>query len=150
MFRWDMGNLIQPIRSTTQLDSDASSEVSREFLRSFLRRHLAAKQVVALPNVGYFLRLQVCLFSFCGCLELPGYWTFHESLLSGGMFIISNRWKGRFSCCASDWACTCRSLQIMTFWGSCYSLILSRMSSKHVQHPISQPLMKALNFRLGF
>ena len=84
------GNLIQPIRSTTQLDSDASSEVSREFLRSFLRRNLAGKQVVAPPNVGYFLRLQICLFSFCGCLELPGYWTFHESLLSGGMFITLN------------------------------------------------------------
>ena len=148
-----MGNLIQPIRSTTQLDSDASSEVSRKFLRSFLRRNLAGKQVVAPPNVGCFLRLQICLFSFCGCLELPGYWTFHESLLSWGMF-LSNRWKGRFSCCAfggyAHAGFTRRSLQIMTFLGSCYSLILSRMSSKHVQHLISQPLMKALYFRLGF
>ena len=31
--------------------------ISMEFLRLFLRRHLAGKPVVALPNVGYFLRL---------------------------------------------------------------------------------------------
>ena len=29
-----------------------------EFLPSFLRRHLARKRVVALPNVGCFLRLR--------------------------------------------------------------------------------------------
>ena len=39
--------------------------ISTEFLCSFLRRHLAGKQVVASPNVGCFLRLnvvQLCFF----------------------------------------------------------------------------------------
>ena len=105
-----MGNLIQPIRSTTQLDGDASSEVRREFLRSFLRRNLAGKQVVAPPNVGCFLRLQICLFSFCSCLELPGYWTFHESLLSWGMFITFKLLKRTFLLLRLClwWVCTCR------------------------------------------
>ena len=48
-----VGNLVQPIRSTTQI-----WVVTRiEFLRSFFRRHLAGKPVVASPNVGCFLRL---------------------------------------------------------------------------------------------
>ena len=48
-----VGNLIQPIRSTTQIWI-----VTRiEFLRSFFRRQLAGKPVVASPNVGCFLRL---------------------------------------------------------------------------------------------
>ena len=48
-----VGNLVQPIRSTTQI-----WVVTRiEFLRSFFRRHLARKPVVAPPNVGCFLRL---------------------------------------------------------------------------------------------
>ena len=48
-----VGNLIQPIRSTTQIWI-----VTRiEFLRSFFRRHLAGKPVVASPNGGCFLRL---------------------------------------------------------------------------------------------
>ena len=52
-----VGNLIQPIRSTTpDLGIDASS-LWYQFLRSFLRRHLAGKPVVASPNVDFFLRL---------------------------------------------------------------------------------------------
>ena len=42
---------------------------------------------------------------------------------------------------------TSRGLQIMIFRGSCYSFILSRVSSKHV---VSQPLIKTLNFQFGF
>ena len=45
-----LGNLIQPIRSTTQ--------IIMKFLCSFLRHHLAGKPVVALPNVTCFLRLR--------------------------------------------------------------------------------------------
>ena len=50
-----VGNLIQPIRSTTQIW--VVCIIGMEFLRLFLRCHLVGKPVVALPNVGYFLRL---------------------------------------------------------------------------------------------
>ena len=36
-----------------------ASLISVEFLRSFLRLHLERKEVVASPNVGWFLRLHV-------------------------------------------------------------------------------------------
>ena len=48
-----VGNLLQPIRNTTQI----WRVISMEFLRSFLRRHFAGKPVVASRNVGCFLRL---------------------------------------------------------------------------------------------
>ena len=43
------------------LGSDAWRVVSMAFLRSFLRRHLAVKPVVASPNFGCFLRLQLLM-----------------------------------------------------------------------------------------
>ena len=45
------------------LGSDAWRVISMEFLRSFRRRHLAVKPVVASPNVGCFLRLQLLMKS---------------------------------------------------------------------------------------
>ena len=50
-----VGNLIQPIRSTTQIW--VVCIISMEFLCLFLRCHLVGKPVVVLPNVSCFLRL---------------------------------------------------------------------------------------------
>ena len=50
-----MGNLIRPIRSTTQIW--VMSVISMEFLRLFLRCHLAGKPLIASTNVGCFLKL---------------------------------------------------------------------------------------------
>ena len=46
-----VGNLIQPIRSTTQIRIVTRHQYG--FLRSFLRRHLAGKPVVASPNGNF-------------------------------------------------------------------------------------------------
>ena len=58
-FDWScrVGNLIQPIKSTTQIWVVTRHRI--EFLGSFLGRHLAGKPVVASPNVGCFLRLSL-------------------------------------------------------------------------------------------
>ena len=48
-------NLIQPIRSTTQIWVVTRHQYG--FLRSFLRRHLAEKLAAASPNIGCFLRM---------------------------------------------------------------------------------------------
>ena len=50
-------NLIQPIRSTTQIS--VVTRHQHQHLRSFLRRHLAGKSVVASPNVCCFLRINL-------------------------------------------------------------------------------------------
>ena len=50
-----MGNLIQPIRGTSQIWVETHHQY--EFLHSFPRHHLAGKPVVASPNVNCFLRL---------------------------------------------------------------------------------------------
>ena len=56
-----------------------------ELLRSFLRRHLAGKPVVASPNVGCFLRLQI-----------------HNKLIDkiwvGGLYSRLNRRKSQCQC----------------------------------------------------
>ena len=48
-------DLIQPIRSTTQIWIVTRHQYG--FLRSFLRRHLAGKLVAASPNIVCFLRI---------------------------------------------------------------------------------------------
>ena len=65
-----------------------------KFLRSFLRRHLAGKPVVALPNVGCFLRLKNLQFFKSGkigsCLVCWGsYWQIRVS-----RFIITFVFEG--------------------------------------------------------
>ena len=50
-----VGNLIQPIRNTTQIWLVTRYQYGISAL--FLRRHLAGKPVVASPNVNCFLRL---------------------------------------------------------------------------------------------
>ena len=53
-----VGNLIQPIRGTTQILVVTRHQMM-QFLPSFLRRHLAGKPVVESPNVDCFLRLSL-------------------------------------------------------------------------------------------
>ena len=63
-----MGNLLQPIRSTTQIWVVTRHQYG-EFLCSFLRRHFMGKSVVTSQSVVCFLRLAwqalvvVCFFS---------------------------------------------------------------------------------------
>ena len=84
----------QPIIALTR--SGWWHAISMEFLRSFLRRHFAGKPVVALPNVGCFLRLKTHAKLWCislTCLRIlvvsstPVYlswvWTFSWSNLPG-------------------------------------------------------------------
>ena len=75
----------RPMRSTTQIW--VVTRYSMEFLSSFLRRHLVGKPVVALPNVGCFLRLQPDYISVF-CFLKSEKWPFnHSSDMSH--FIIS-------------------------------------------------------------
>ena len=74
------GNLIQPIRSTTQV-------ISMEFLRSFLRRHLAGKPMIASLNVGCFLRLTKMLI-----------WCFYLIVLQKCDHILTELWAQDESC----------------------------------------------------
>ena len=67
-----ISHMARPIRSTNQIW--VVTHYSMEFLSSFLRRHLAGKPVVALPNVGFFLRLQpdyVSVFCFLKSKKWP-------------------------------------------------------------------------------
>ena len=66
----------RPMRSTTQIW--VVTRYSMEFVSSFLRRHLAGKPVVALPNVGCFLRLQPDYISVF-CFLKSEKWPFNHS-----------------------------------------------------------------------
>lgn len=83
----------------------------------------------------YLLHWQgkICLFSLWGCLDLSDYWTFLEPLTRIFLLLRLMAHAGF----------TSRGLQIMIFRGSCYSFILSKMSSKHV---VSQPLYHNFKF----
>ena len=80
-----VGNLIQPIRSTTQIWGVTRHQYGIFVLVS-LRRNLAGKQVVASPNVRCFLRLnvvQLCLVAKISgsCVNKTTLFSFLESLL---------------------------------------------------------------------
>ena len=67
------------------LGSDCAWRViSMEFLRSFLRRHLAVRPVVASPNVGYFLRLQLLMKNMSWVNMTK--WQMLSSILNSGHF----------------------------------------------------------------
>ena len=80
-------NLIQPIRSTTQIWIVII--IIMEFLRSFLRRHLARKPVIASPN--YRLFSQAILYSpfciMCTAAPSPKKIVWERSLYTGYHFL---------------------------------------------------------------
>ena len=77
---WLVGNILRPIRSTTQIWAVARHGYGQEFLCSFFRRHFARKPPVASQDVFCFLRLQntcsSCKRSSLGCRWCSG--AFHQ------------------------------------------------------------------------
>ena len=60
---WRVGNLLQPIISTSQIRVVTHLFISMKFLYSFPRRHFARKPVVlGLRNAGCFLKRDLMLF----------------------------------------------------------------------------------------